>query len=189
MRRICTAVMAFLLALGVTVALAPAAAARTWCPVFFWGSLPETAGTMSAQPVADVRTGRHACFDRVVFDVGGPAPNGWAVRYVDTVTQQGSGAPYPVDGGARLSVIINNPVHDWSDGGRLAFDEAIGPVARVDGYETLRDVHYVGSFEGRTQFAVGTRARLPFRVFELDGPGATSRIVMDVAHRWYAWSG
>ncbi|WP_449657968.1 AMIN-like domain-containing (lipo)protein [Amycolatopsis eburnea] len=29
-----------------------------------------------------VRAGRPTCFDRVVFDVNGPAPAGFAVRYV-----------------------------------------------------------------------------------------------------------
>jgi hypothetical protein len=28
------------------------------------------------------------------------------------------------------------------------------------------------------------RARLPFRVLTLDGPGAGTRLVIDVAHRW-----
>jgi hypothetical protein len=28
------------------------------------------------------------------------------------------------------------------------------------------------------------RARLPFRVFVLRGPGSGSRLVIDVAHRW-----
>jgi len=28
------------------------------------------------------------------------------------------------------------------------------------------------------------RARLPFRVFVLAGPGNGSRLVIDVAHRW-----
>ncbi len=31
---------------------------------------------------------------------------------------------------------------------------------------------------------VGVRARLPFRMFSLAGPGTGSRIVLDVAHRW-----
>jgi hypothetical protein len=54
----------------------------------------------------------------------------------------------------------------------------------VRGYPTLRSVVYGGSFEGYTTFGVGVRARLPFRVFTLDGPGRGSRIVVDVAHRW-----
>jgi hypothetical protein len=31
---------------------------------------------------------------------------------------------------------------------------------------------------------LGVRARLPFRVFKLDGPGEGSRLVIDVAHQW-----
>jgi hypothetical protein len=31
---------------------------------------------------------------------------------------------------------------------------------------------------------LGVRARLPFRVFTLDGPGSMSRLVIDVAHHW-----
>jgi hypothetical protein len=54
----------------------------------------------------------------------------------------------------------------------------------VLGYRTLRDVVFGGSFEGYTTFAVGVRARLPFRVFVLAGPGTHSRIVLDVAHQW-----
>ena len=57
-------------------------------------------------------------------------------------------------------------------------------VAAVGGYRTLRDVVYGGCFEGRTTFGVGVRARLPFRVFTLAGPGTRSRIVLDMAHRW-----
>jgi hypothetical protein len=45
-------------------------------------------------------------------------------------------------------------------------------------------VVFGGSFEGQTLFGVGARARLPFRVFTLAGPGGHSRIVLDVAHRW-----
>jgi hypothetical protein len=51
-------------------------------------------------------------------------------------------------------------------------------------YDTLRDVVFGGSFEGYTTFAVGVRARLPFQVTVLPGPGTHSRIVLDVAHSW-----
>lgn len=57
-------------------------------------------------------------------------------------------------------------------------------MANVAGYQTLRDVVFGGSFEGYSTFAVGVRARLPFRVFVLSGPGSHGRIVLDVAHRW-----
>ncbi len=57
-------------------------------------------------------------------------------------------------------------------------------AAPVTGYPTLRSVVYGGSFEGYTTFGVGVRARLPFRVFVLTGPGAHSRLVIDVAPSW-----
>jgi hypothetical protein len=46
-----------------------------------------------------------------------------------------------------------------------------------------------GSFEGYTTFGIGVRARLPFRVFVLDGrgsggPNVGSRLVVDIAHNW-----
>lgn len=43
---------------------------------------------------------------------------------------------------------------------------------------------WAGTFEGYTSLGLGVRARLPFRVFALDGPGDGSRLVVDVAHRW-----
>jgi len=36
----------------------------------------------------------------------------------------------------------------------------------------------------QTTIGLGARARLPFRVFTLSGPGQGSRLVIDVAHRW-----
>ena len=72
------------------------------------------------------------------------------------------------------------------DPGRLEELLAEGPAELVDvrGWTTFRQVAYAGCFEGQTTVGVGVRARLPFRVFALDGPGAGSRLVIDVAHRW-----
>ena len=54
----------------------------------------------------------------------------------------------------------------------------------MTGYSTFRQVVSAGTFEGYSSFGLGVRARLPFRVFVLDGPGTSSRLVVDVAHRW-----
>jgi hypothetical protein len=142
-----------------------------------WGSLAESDERMGAAPVVTVRAGRTSCWDRIVFEVDGPVA-GYSVRYVGQVVQDGSGAVLPVPGGARLQVQLNHPAYD--DAGR----PTLGPVPSVRGFQTLRSVVSGGSFEGYTTFGVGTRARLPFRVFTLAGPGDHSRIVLDVAHRW-----
>lgn len=54
----------------------------------------------------------------------------------------------------------------------------------VNGWDTFRQVAWAGSFEGQTTIGLGVRARLPFRVFVLDGPSGGSRLVIDVAHFW-----
>ena len=51
-------------------------------------------------------------------------------------------------------------------------------------FRTFRQVASGGSFEGYTTVGLGVRARLPFRMFVLRGPGSGSRLVIDVAHRW-----
>jgi hypothetical protein len=60
-------------------------------------------------------------------------------------------------------------------------------VVDTGGFETIRQVAWAGSFEGQTGMGIGTRARLPFRVFTLAGyPGddRAVRLVIDIGHRW-----
>jgi hypothetical protein len=175
----------FLLAAVLTLAViggagatgaAAAASSTPFCGIT-WGSLPRAAGDLSTPPLLDVRTGQHDCYDRVVFDFGrplfgGPA-SGYRVAYSDTVTGQGQGAPLRIAGGAKLAVLLLEPADDPR-------------MPDVAGYRTLRDIVYGGSFEGYTTIGIGVRARLPFRVLTLAGPGDHSRIVIDVAHRWSA---
>jgi hypothetical protein len=174
-----TALLAAVLTLAVSGAADSmgASAAAPFCGIT-WGSLPRAAGDLGQAPLAGVRTGHHDCFDRVVFDFSGPA-TGYRVQYVDQVLSQGRGVPLDVAGGARLDVVLLEPADGYPHG--------VGDhVAGVSGFRTLRAVVYGGTFEGSTTFGVGVRARLPFRVLTLAGPGAGSRIVLDVAHRWSA---
>ena len=162
-------------------AVADVAAAAAPCGVT-WGSLPEEAGALSVASLLETRTGQHECWDRVVFEFAGPV-DGYRVAY-GNVTTDGQGLllnPY-VAGGAVLGVSLRAPAYDENG---ATYDARSGAhVATVVGYRTLRDVMFGGSFEGYTTFAVGVRANLPFRVLVLAGPGAHSRIVVDVAHSW-----
>jgi hypothetical protein len=157
------------------------AAATTTCPTG-WGSLLEANNKMSAAKLTNVRTGRHACFDRIVFDLAGK-PTGYHVSYVKNVYTDGQGALVPLRGGAKLQVIVHGA--DYNDAGVPTYRPANRrELTNVTGYRTFRQVAYAGSFEGQTTIGLGVRARLPFRVFTLTGPGNTSRVVVDVAHRW-----
>lgn len=164
-------------AVGVpAAAAAPEPAAARACPTG-GGSLPRVAPHLGGAPLVAVRAGRHACHDRLVFEVAGPLA-GYDVRYVDRVEQDGSGAVVPVPGGARLRVVLHHPAYDAE--GRPTWTGGVG----VGGFRTLRAVVPAGSFEGSTTVGVGTRSRLPFRVTVLPGPGSHSRLVLDVAHTW-----
>jgi hypothetical protein len=181
MRKIARLLFAVLLALAGAAVAVPAGATEGYCGLS-WGSRDKVAVPMSAAPLSAVRTGRHACWDRLVFDLAGPA-GGYSVGYVDSVHQDGSGAVLTVPGGARLQVALHHPAYDAA--GAATYPRRAGQQAvDVAGYATLRSVVYGGSFEGVTTFGVGVRAHLPFRVFVLAGPGGHARIVVDVAHRW-----
>lgn len=177
MKRSAAALVSLATLLVVTVLVAPGAGAAPGCGQR-WGSLPEHVAEMQDAHVRDVRTGRHACFDRLVLDVDGPV-GGWSVSYVDKVVQGGSGFDVPVRGGARLQVTAHVGVVPTD-----SFFRADGELSDVSRFRTFRHVAWAGSFEGQTTIGLGVRARLPFRVFALAGPGSGSRIVVDVAHRW-----
>jgi hypothetical protein len=166
---------------GSRAATVGARAAAVPCGVT-WGSLPKEAGALSTASLLETRTGQHECWDRVVFEFAGPV-DGYRVAYGE-VTTDGQGLllnPY-VAGGAVIGLSLRAPAYD--ENGATYQARSGQHVATVVGYRTLRDVMFGGSFEGYTTFAVGVRATLPFRVLVLAGPGAHSRIVLDVAHSW-----
>jgi hypothetical protein len=182
--RILIALVSALAALGV---IAPASAiAAPYCGIT-WGSQAKSLNPN--QPggdlVHDVRAGRHACYDRVVVEVAEVEHfDSYRVRYVPEVHRDGSGEAVALRGGAALQVTLGAVGHD--DTGQPTYSPA-DPLeaADVSGFRTLRQVAWLSSFEGQSELGVGTRARLPFRVFVLEGGSShVDRLVIDVAHRW-----
>jgi hypothetical protein len=163
------------------------AQAAPYCGIT-WGSTAKTNTAADTEMVNGVRAGRHACFDRLVIDVGGQDVSfgSYDVRYVPLVYSDGKGDAVPVRGAADLQVIVRAPAYDQH--GNATFTPANrSEVVNVAGYTTFRQVAWAGTFEGQTTLALGVRARLPFRVFTLAGtPNSddTPRMVIDVAHRW-----
>jgi hypothetical protein len=154
---------------------APAAASSS-CQTH-WGSQPKHAGKMVGSAVLKVRAGKHACFDRLVIDMGRGAAPGYRVEYVKRLVEDPSGKIIHVRGGARLHIAVLAPAgKGFPVNGRH--------IASVAGFTTFRQVVGAGSFEGITSIGLGVRARLPFRVLTIAGPGHQSRLVIDVAHHW-----
>ncbi|NEA64026.1 hypothetical protein [Streptomyces sp. SID12488] len=165
-----------------TAGAAPAEGSRAAvvCPTG-WGSGAKGGAAVGAEHLEDIRTGQHECYDRVVFDVPGGGQLDYHVQYVDRFYADPSGKYIPVAGGAILEIRVGA----WSfdlEAGVPTYPGVVGkplPGVNISGYSTFRDTRFGGTFEGQTQVAVGVRARLPFRVLQLD-----DRVVVDVAHSW-----
>lgn len=163
-----------------TVGLAgSSASAAPYCGIT-WGSLAKTASATTTRPLTNVRTGQHDCYDRMVFDLSGTGATGYSVRYVSSISAEGSGLPIPVSGGAKLQIVVKAPAYDSN--GKPTYAGVVGktlPGVNVTGYKTFRDAKFAGSFEGQTTVGLGVRAQLPFRVFTSD-----NHVIVDVAHYW-----
>ena len=160
-----------------TVASTSTDAATSTAPFcgIMWGSLPKATspGQLWTGNVTGTRTGQHACYDRLVFDVApGSGRLGYNVRYVDELTGPGSGLPVPISGGAKIQITINAP-------STLAMS-----TRTFSGWRTFRQLKSLGSFEGYTDYGLGVRARLPMRVLVLTDTDGGRRLVVDVAHLW-----
>ena len=176
------------LAAGFLPAAAGAAASGPYCGIT-WGSSAKSAPAMTQAPVTGARVGRHDCFDRLVVDLGGAHAPGYNVRYIEPPYRaEGSGAPLLVAGGAVIQITVHAPAYDANGNSTVPWS-GTALVVRPDqfqaaGYRTFKDLVWGGSFEGYSSFGLGVRARLPFRVFQLQGPGGGTRLVIDVAHQW-----
>jgi hypothetical protein len=120
-----------------------------------------------------LRAGRHAGYDRVVFQLDGPIPY-YSVRYVPQVHLDGSGEPLRLRGAAFLEVVIRAPTHDEH------YRPVLTPTRLRPDFPALREVNAPGSFEGQTTAGIGVSWRAPFRVLELANP---TRIVIDLKTR------
>ncbi|WP_223935979.1 hypothetical protein [Arthrobacter sp. StoSoilB5] len=181
MRKFGAGLAAVLAAAGFGLVAPGPASASPYCGIM-WGSLAKADADMSSANVTNVRTGQQTCYDRLVIDMAGKVA-GYSVQYVPVVIQDGSGFEIPLLGDADLQVTVTAP--SYNQNGQLTYAPAAkAELSNVSGYQTFRQVAYAGSFEGYTSIGLGVRARLPFRVFTLDGPDGGSRLVVDVAHRW-----
>ena len=177
-----TVALAALTATGAAVTAAPATAAG--CSVS-WGSTAKKSAPMTTRELTNVRSGRHACYDRLVIDLNGAGGTsaGYDVRYVPAVLEDGSGLPVPLRGAADLQIVVKAPGYDTN--GYPTYSPADpDELVNVSGYSTFRQVAFAGSFEGQTTIGLGVRARLPMRVKRIAGPGTAQRVVIDVAHHW-----
>ncbi|MFH8410065.1 hypothetical protein ACH4FX_35600 [Streptomyces sp. NPDC018019] len=164
-----------------TAASATGTAAAAKCDTAGWGSALKSADANDHQPLRSIRTGRHDCFDRMVFEVptAGGKPVGYRIGYVKELHQDGSGDRIQVGGGAILEIRVAAPSYDPGTGGTTYPGKAGKPLPGVSvaGYRTFKDTRFAASFEGDTQIGLGVAKRLPFRVIQ-----QKNQLIVDVAH-------
>ncbi|MFJ9417116.1 hypothetical protein ACIRPT_23420 [Streptomyces sp. NPDC101227] len=147
-----------------------------------WGSGAKSATDAYGKPLKNITTSRSACYDRMVFDIGGAGGKvGYHVGYVNEFHQDGSGERIPVKGGAILEIFVSAPSFDSATGKQTYAGKAGKslPGVNLTGYKTFKDTKFGASFEGQTQVGLGTRAKLPFRVSQ-----SGHELIVDVAHSW-----
>jgi len=181
-----TAVLAMVAAAGIglaTPALAISTASSTSAPFcgIYWGSQSKPGNSaFSSAIVKDVRTGQHACYDRMVIDVQGGPVGRWTANY-----DQADPTCFYARGAANLIIGISNALVAAPSGIHSTAVDDFYEATDVTGYRTFRQVREAAfSPDNGALYAIGVRAHLPFRVFPLDGPGFDSRLVIDVAHEW-----
>jgi hypothetical protein len=140
-----------------------------------------TAGVVDLAPAAagvatlgSVRAARHDGFDRVVWELSGPAP-AVHVEYVDRpVRQCGSGEPVPLPGDAWLEVRLE-PAVAHTEAGRPTMDER----RAEPGLPVVLELVQTCDFEAVVVWTVAVRSPERFRVRVLADP---TRVVVDLRH-------
>jgi hypothetical protein len=160
-------------ALLITLVFDPAAGLASTQPGFSTQPRVVEHPAVGSPTLVGLRAGRHASFDRVVFQLDGPIPSYYSVRYVPQVRLDGSGDPLQLRGTAFLEVVVRAPTHDQA--GR----PALTPTRLRPDFPALREVNAPASFEGQTTAGIGLGHRVGYRVLELANP---TRIVIDLAH-------
>jgi hypothetical protein len=133
-------------------------------------SVSHTPAVPPVPVVTGVRYAGHpeSGYDRFVIDLRGGVP-GYSVRYVGSVTADGSGKPVAVPGD-RFLLITLTPAQAHTDAGAVT----VTGVHRV-GLPMLTSYAVAGDYEGHVSIALGLAATAGFRVGEL-----SDRIYVDV---------
>ncbi len=138
-------------------------------------AVPATAAASPSQAPANptlvgIRAAQHPGFDRIVYDFAGGLPTHVNLRYVRTLTADGSGLPVRIAGRAILELSMFPAQAHVGAGvstapGRLAFP-----------YKNIMTTVRSGDFEGYVTYGIGLANRTKYTVTRLTNP---DRVVVD----------
>ena len=150
---------------------------------FAGGRTTVTGGTQADETalLERIDIGRHDGFDRVVFRFRGADVPGYRVGFVNRpLSEDGSGADVPIEGGAIIGVRLDPASgFDLNDGeGKLVYAGPKRISGAQFGTQAITELARTGDFEGVLQWAIGLDHGGDFRVLRLSSP---ARLVVDVA--------
>ncbi len=149
-------------------------------------SAPDFAGTAGntekknpnatgAALLEDVRSARHANYDRVVFEFEGSELPNYKIEYIDRpVRACGSGDVVPFAGDGWLSVRFSG-----SNAHTQVGDATIKDRSRSPNLPIVKDLKLICDFEAEVEWVMGVSSPNKYRVLELKSP---TRLVVDIRH-------
>ncbi len=137
----------------------------------------ESTGTFTGEMkselrTADIRSGSHEGYDRVVFEFEGNGTPEFLAGYSDEPLQQASGLPVDVPGEAALEITIHGTSLDQTPDAKYAGKTTLGLASG-----NIKDVTNSGTFEAVSQYFIGLDKQRPYKVTVLENP---TRVVVDV---------
>jgi hypothetical protein len=136
-----------------------------WVPAWTFGPVDRASSTRGE--VTNIRTGRHAGYDRVVFDLSGYAMTEYHVRYIAQAAECGSGNT--VNTGNQRLLEVHFPQAEAHS----------APTLLTPNYPQVKVVRTICDFEGHVNVFLGLAGHKRFRVQERHNP---LRLVVDVQH-------
>ena len=158
---------------------APADEAGSQAPADFEGTAGVTEkknpNVTGAVLLKEVRSAKHANFDRVVFEFEGAQIPTYKIEYIDKpVRACGSGDVVPFQGDAWLSVRFTG-----ANAHTEAGEPTINDRTRSPNHTIVKDLKLICDFEAEVEWVLGVASPNKYRVLELKSP---TRLVVDIKH-------
>jgi hypothetical protein len=158
----------------------PADEAASEAPEDFEGTAGNTEkknlNATGAVLLREVRSAKHANFDRVVFEFEGARLPSYKLEYIDKpVRECGSGDVVPFAGDAWLQVRFTGANAHTEAGEPTVKDRTRSPNLPI-----VKDLKLTCDFEAEVEWVMGVASPNKYRVLELKRP---TRLVIDVKHK------
>ena len=135
----------------------------------------ENPNATGAALLKDVRSARHANYDRVVFEFEGAQLPSFKIEYIDKpVRACGSGDVVPFAGDAWLSVRFSG-ANAHTEAGEVTIKDRV----RSPNLPIVKDLKLICDFEAEVEWVMGVSSPNKCRVLELKTP---TRLVVDIRH-------